>query len=150
MTSRKPLGPIGRWFARVPRHLYRFGLGWILGKRFVMVEHTGRISGVARITVLEVIGRDAHSIDVAAAWGPESDWVRNIVAEPSVRVSSGRMRSVPATARVVDDDTATEVLAGYTKDHPGAAKALGRALDLDFSDPGAVSAQVPVVRFTFD
>ena len=148
MANRKPLGPIGRFLAGAPRHLYRLGLGGLLGQRFVMVEHTGRVSGRPRETVLEVIRRDASSIDVAAAWGLRSDWVRNVLAEPSVRVSSGRLRSAPATASLLELELATAVLGEYAKAHPRAANALGRVLDLAFSDPGEVASAVPVVRFT--
>jgi deazaflavin-dependent oxidoreductase (nitroreductase family) len=148
MANRKPLGPIGRFFAGAPRHLYRLGLGRLLGRRFVMVEHTGRVSGRPRETVLEVIRADASSMDVAAAWGPRSDWLRNVLAEPSVRVSSGRLRSAPATAGVLDVEVATAVFDEYARVHPKAARAVGRALDLAFTDPADVASAVPVVRFT--
>ena len=150
MGNRKPLGPIGRLLARAPRHLYRLGLGGLLGQRFVMVEHTGRVSGRPRETVLEVVRRDESSIDVAAAWGSRSDWVRNVVAEPSVRVSSGRLRSAPATAGLLDLGVATGVLGEYAESHPQAANALGRVLGLDFTGPAGVASAVPVVRFTLD
>ena len=113
-----------------------------------MVEHTGRISGRPRETVLEVVRRDAWSIDAAAAWGLQSDWVRNVLVEPSVRVSSGGRRSAPATAGLLDLEVATGVLGEYAKAHPRAANALGRVLDLDFSDPVEVANAVPVIRFT--
>jgi deazaflavin-dependent oxidoreductase (nitroreductase family) len=149
MTERTPLGPIGRFFARAPRYLYRFGLGWLVGGRLVMVEHVGRVSGLPRQTVLEVIRRDDRSTDVAAAWGSKSDWLRNVIAEPSVRLSTGRRRSVPAMATVLDHDSAAGVFEAYARTHRRAARALGRALDLDFSDPAEVASAVPVVRFTF-
>jgi deazaflavin-dependent oxidoreductase (nitroreductase family) len=149
MTERKPLGPIGRFFAGAPRTLYRLGLGWLLGGRFVMVAHVGRVSGLPRRTVLEVIRRDDRSLDVAAAWGSKSDWLRNVIAEPSVLLSTGRMRSVPAVARVLDHGAAAGVFEAYARVHRRAAQALGRALDLDFSDPAEMASAVPVVRFTF-
>jgi deazaflavin-dependent oxidoreductase (nitroreductase family) len=149
MTQRTPLGPIGRFFAGAPRYLYRFGLGWLLGGRFVMIDHVGRVSGLPRQTVLEVIRRDQRTVDVAAAWGSKSDWLRNVIVEPSVRLSTGRTRSVPATAAVLDPDVAAVVFETYARGHRRAAQALGRALDLDFTDPHAVAAAVPVVRFTF-
>ncbi len=148
MTERQPPGPIGRAFARSPIFLYRLGLGRLLGRRFVMIEHIGRVSGLPRQTVLEVVRRDEGSIDVAAAWGPRSDWFRNIIANPSVLVSSGRLRSVPATASVLRVDAATQVFADYAVDHKTAARALGRSLGLDFADPAKMASTVPVVRLT--
>lgn len=135
---------------RAPIALYRAGLGWLLGHRIVMIEHVGRVSGRPRRTVLEVVRRDASSIDVAAAWGPRSDWFRNVIANPSVRVSSGRLRSKPATASVLSLEDAADVFAGYAEAHETAARVLGRSLGLDFTDPSAIANTVPVVRLTFD
>lgn len=150
MTGRKPPGPVGRWFARAPIGLYRVGLGWMMGRRFAMIEHVGRVSGLPRKTVLEVIDRDPSSLDVAAAWGPRSDWFRNIVAEPSATVSTGRRRSIPATASVLGVVAAAQVFERYATEHPRAAAALAKTLALDFSEPTEMASVVPVVRFTFD
>lgn len=148
MTQRKPLGRIGRVLARSPQPLFRVGLEWLLGNRFVMVEHVGRVSGLPRQTVLEVIRHDAQTIDVAAAWGPRSDWFRNLIANPSAVAWIGRRRGVPVAATVVDVDTATAVFDSYRHAHPLAASGLGRALGLDFDRPAQVAAAVPVVRLT--
>lgn len=147
---RKPPSGITRWFLEAPRALYRVGLGWVLGNRFVMIEHTGRTSGHPYQTVVEVIGRDERTIDVAAAWGPQSDWFRNVVAQPAVRVSIGRLRNRNATATVLDVASAADVFARYTGAHPRAARALTKSLGLPLSDPTAMAASVPVARFTLD
>ena len=34
-----------RWIVRAPIPLFRAGLGWLFGGRFVMAEHIGRKSG---------------------------------------------------------------------------------------------------------
>lgn len=150
MTERKPLGPVGKFLARAPRYVYRLGLGRLLGRRFVMIEHAGRVSSLPRQTVLEVIRRDGGSLDVAAAWGSTSDWLKNVIAEPSVRLSSGPVQSAPATAALLGPDEAVGVFEAYARTHPRAAQALGRALDLDFGDPAGVAEAVPIVRFTLD
>jgi deazaflavin-dependent oxidoreductase (nitroreductase family) len=115
-----------------------------------MVEHLGRVSGLPRQTVLEVIRRNDRSLDVAAAWGSKSDWLRNVTAEPAVRISSGRTQAAPAIGSILDLESAIEVFDGYAGRHPTAAKALGKALGLDFTDPTEIATAVPVVRFTFD
>lgn len=145
---RKPPSGLTRWFFRAPIALYRAHLGWVMGRRFVLVEHTGRKSGKTYQTVLEVVGHSDTTIDVAAAWGPTSDWFRNVSATPSVRVSSGRLRDEPATAAVLDDDDAEAVFAAYTDDHPRAARTLSKSLGLPLEDPAAMAAAVPAVRFT--
>lgn len=148
MARLKPMGRIARWFARVPIAIYLLGLGRLLGRRFVMIEHIGRVSGLPRKTVLEVVRRDTVSLDVAAAWGPRSDWFRNVVAERSVRVWSGRLRAMPATASVLTVDEAATVLDRYRLDHPRAARALGRIFGLGFDEPSKVASVVPMVRLT--
>lgn len=145
---RKPPSGITRWFLEAPKAMYRMGLGWMLGNRFVMIEHTGRRSGKRYRTVVEVIGKGENTIDVAAAWGPKSDWFRNVKASPEVSVSSGRLRDAPATAAVLDDATAAAVFAAYARNHQRAAATLSRSLGLPLDDPEAMAESVPTVRFT--
>lgn len=145
---RKPTHPGMQWLFKAPAYLYRAGLGWMMGNRFVMIEHTGRKSGNTYQTVLEVIGLDEQSVDVAAAWGPKSDWLRNIQANPGIRVSMGKIRKAPATARVLDAAAAAKVFADYTEAHPRAAKTLSKSVGLPLDDPEAMAASVPSVRLT--
>lgn len=139
-----------RWFLRSPVNLYRVGLGSLLGRRMVMIEHTGRKSGLPRRTVLETVRYDDESIDVAAAWGTKSDWYRNLVAKPKLTVSSGSLKGVPATAMVLDEATAETVFAAYADDHPKAADALSKTVGLPLDDPARMAATVPVVRLALD
>jgi deazaflavin-dependent oxidoreductase (nitroreductase family) len=147
---RKEPGPVGRWFFRAPVNLYRLGLGGLMGRRMVMIEHTGRTSGLPRQTVLESVRYDEKSIDVAAAWGTKSDWYRNLEAEPRLEVSSGGLRGVPATSSVLDEKTAESVFAGYTEAHPKSARALNKTVGLPLDDPAQMAATVPLVRLTID
>ena len=144
-----PPSALAQWFFRAPKYLYQLGLGWMLGKRMVLVEHTGRKSGQPRQTVLEVVRRDEDGLDVAAAWGPKSDWYRNIVAEPKVTISTGRIRDASAQAAVVDRANAESVYADYTRLHPRAAKALTRSVGVPLDDPGLMAETVPLVRIEF-
>lgn len=144
--GREPPGPIAARLARMPRHLYRLGLGRLLGRRFVLIEHTGRRSGLARQTVVEVLRHDPFSLDVAAAWGTRSDWFRNLSAHPEARVSTGSLRNRPAEASVVGPAEAAEVFRDYGARHPRAARALAKALDMPLGDPERMAAVVPIVR----
>ncbi len=145
---RKPPGRITRWLFRAPLYLYRVGLGRMLGRRTVLLEHTGRKSGLPRETVLEVIRHDDQSFDIAAAYGAKSDWFRNIEADPKVRISTGRIQHAEATAVLADMATAKSAFADYTEAHPAAAKAFGKSLGLPVGDPARMAAVVPVVRIT--
>ena len=147
---RVPPHGLGRWLARAPRYLYRIGLGRILGQRVVLLEHRGRRTGAARQTVLEVVDTDSTSLLVAAAWGESSDWFRNIQADPSVAISSGRIRDARATAIVLGKPDAAAVFERYADDHKTAARGLAKAFHLPFGDAAAMADLVPVVRLSFD
>jgi deazaflavin-dependent oxidoreductase (nitroreductase family) len=108
----QPAGAL-RWLLRVPAVLYRWHAGWLLGHRFLLLRHTGRRSGAAYHTVLEVMHYDAASgaATCMSGWGTGADWYRNIMAGPAV-VTIGR-RTFPAVPHVLDHDRAAPVLAGY-------------------------------------
>lgn len=61
---------------RMPIYLYRLKLGWVFGQRLLLLNHTGRISGKPRHTVLEVAERDSanDSYIVASGWGVKAAW----------------------------------------------------------------------------
>ncbi len=147
---RTPPHGIGRWMALAPRYLYRLGLGRLLGRRLVLLEHRGRRTGTARQTVLEVVDADEKSLFVAAAWGSSSDWFQNVAAEPSVVVSSGSMRQVPAQATVVAKPDAARVFKRYVAAHPKAARVLAKTFHLPFGDANALAEMVPMVRLKIE
>lgn len=104
--------------ARLPLVLYRLRLGRLFGESLLLLEHTGRVSGRPRRTVLEVVGRlPGDRLVVASGRGDRADWYRNIRAEPRVHVSVGQRR-VPAVARPVPGPEAAQVLATYRATHP--------------------------------
>ena len=63
-------GRLTRCLLRLPIWLYRLRLGWLLGGRFLLLNHTGRKTGLPRRTVLEIVHHDADNatLFVAAAW----------------------------------------------------------------------------------
>lgn len=135
-----------RWFVRAPIGLYRRGWGWLLGERLLMLEHRGRRSGLARQVVLEVVGRPRPgSYLVAAGFGERAQWLRNVRAEPRVRVSTGRHRSVPATARELDRTDAGIWLERYTTEHPFAWSVLSVTMQEGL---GTDIEHLPVVELT--
>ena len=76
---------------RLPRPLYRHGLGWLLGDTFVMVTHQGRKTGLPHETVAMALTYDkqAREVTVCSAWG-ETQWIRNLRARPALRIQIGR------------------------------------------------------------
>lgn len=102
-----------RWALRLPRYLYRWQLGWLLGHRFLLLEHHGRHSGRRYETVLEVVRWDPGAeVIVVSGWGPRADWYRNLMAGGDVHVTLARHR-FHAAFRVVPPDEAVTALAGY-------------------------------------
>jgi hypothetical protein len=54
VARRRPAGWTAR-LLRLPRLLYRVGLGWLLGHRLAEITHRGRTSGRIHHTVVEVL-----------------------------------------------------------------------------------------------
>lgn len=80
-------------FMKMPLILYRLGLGWLLGKRFMMLTHVGRHSGKVHQTVLAVLRFDEQTREIFAVspWG-SSNWYRNIQAAPAREIETGSLR----------------------------------------------------------
>ncbi len=113
MVAIKKKGPFW-YFLRTPVYLYRFHLGWLLGKRFVLLTHIGRRTGKRRQTVLEVVEyrKEGPEVVVANGFGPNSDWVRNIEARPGEEVTVGS-RHFAAAHRFLGEEEAMRVIQGY-------------------------------------
>lgn len=114
---------------RFPILFYRLKLGWLLGRRFLLLEHRGRKSGLLRKAVIEVVDFDPQtgSCVVAAAWGNKSDWYQNIQVEPQVTIGLGSRR-FPALARTLLPEDATRHLETYAARYPFAFRQLGSLL----------------------
>lgn len=140
-----------RWLARAPVPIFRAGAGRVFGGLFVMVEHTGRVSGAPRLAVLEVVAREPHAVVVVSGYGWSSQWLRNVAAQPRVRLWCGRVRAAPGTAEVLAPEQARAFLERYRRQHPGRARLVARALGVPavaFADPlpADVAERLPVVR----
>ena len=116
MTKPADLHPLVRWLFRLPVHLYDWNAGWLLGKRFAMVVHTGRRTGLTRKTVLEVVHYNTATgaVVVMSGFGRSSDWYQNIKAREASQVVVGRHSFTP-THRDVSNDDAVDILTGYER-----------------------------------
>lgn len=114
---------------RAPIALYRLGLGGLLGHRVVLLTHTGRVSGLPRQVVLEVVGRGGEpgGYVIASGYGERSQWFRNIVATPAVRYQVGA-RAYAGTAVPFPAEESGRRLADYAERHPRTAAKLMSAL----------------------
>lgn len=133
---------------RAPVVLFRLRLGWLFGRRLLLLSHVGRRSGRERAAVVEVVGHehDPPVWYVAAAWGERSDWYRNLNQNPNAEITVGRDRH-RVVAKVVDIDHAAAVHAEYVREHPWAAYLIGRMLGIDLtrSDPRVLAERIPLI-----
>lgn len=133
-----------RWLTRMPIVLYRAGLGWIFGRRLAMIEHLGRVSHEPRFVVVEVVERERNAIRVPSGFGEHAQWYRNLRANGSAYLSTGRARRVPTTVRLLDRAESEAVLGRYATAHPRAWRHLHAAMDIAAGgDP-----HIPIVEFT--
>ncbi|HSX10019.1 MAG TPA: nitroreductase family deazaflavin-dependent oxidoreductase [Candidatus Saccharimonadales bacterium] len=120
----KPKG-ILKLLYKLPVYLYKWHVGWILGRRFLMITHIGRKSGKKHQTVLEVIHYDPSTQEfiVISGYGEKSDWYKNIVKTPVVEVQVKGTRFVPKQRILSPEETFT-LFDTYRKEHPLAFKAI--------------------------
>ncbi|MCA9897882.1 MAG: nitroreductase family deazaflavin-dependent oxidoreductase [Ardenticatenaceae bacterium] len=128
-TERKPVTGLKKFFFRAPLFLYRIGLGGLLGKRFVLVNHIGRKSGKPRQTVLEVVNHDktSNTYFIASGFGKKSDWYLNILAHPQVNIQVG-WRKLAVTAVPLTPEQSGQAMVDYARRYPTAAKNLGKVI----------------------
>lgn len=126
LAPSKPTGLLKLVFA-LPRYLYRWHLGWLLGHRCLMITHVGRKTGRLRQTVVEVAHYDPATQEciVVAAWGEQTDWYRNLVAQSAREVQVGRRRYRPQQHLLSAEETLA-VLQAYQRHHPWGVRELMR------------------------
>jgi deazaflavin-dependent oxidoreductase (nitroreductase family) len=153
ISDPQPPRGLARLAFRTPIWLYRLHLGWSLGKRFLLLTHTGRKSGLPRQVVLEVVDHDplTNVYYVSSGWGKKSDWYQNILKTPQVRLQVGA-KSWTALAEVLAPEAAEQVVLNYGRKHPALlselARVMGYKLDGSEADMRALGHLVPVVAFT--
>ncbi|MGH3749272.1 MAG: nitroreductase/quinone reductase family protein [Micromonosporaceae bacterium] len=86
---------------RLTRWALRHGVGL---SAFALLETTGRRTGLPRHTPVGN-GLDGDTFWLVAAHGVQADYVRNIQADPRVRVKIGRRWRSGVAALLPDDDT---------------------------------------------
>ena len=103
----------------LPVWLYEHRLGWLLGRRFLLLTHRGRRTGTIHRTMLEVILHDAirNESIVLSAYGTRAQWYRNLLAAPGLRVQTGRLDYQPRH-RILSSDEARLAALDFTREHP--------------------------------
>lgn len=149
---KEPSPPTGlaRVMWRLPVQLYRARLGWLLGNRFMLLRHVGRVSGQPRTAVIEVVHREPGSWTAASGFGTKSDWYRNVLARPEVSIrTAGNDHAVRAVP--LEPDECAELMTRYAHTHTRAVRSLvkimGYRVDGSDEDWAEVGRRTPFVRF---
>lgn len=129
---------INRWFFRAPIWLFRSGLGGLLGNKFLLLNHIGRKSGLPRQAVLEVVihEKETNTYYVNAGFGPRTQWLRNLKAQPDVSIQVG-WHKWDVRAEVLSPEGGGEVFRRFcdgNKYAPTYARALGFEVDGTLED----------------
>jgi deazaflavin-dependent oxidoreductase (nitroreductase family) len=126
---RQQPGRLARAVFRLPLPLYRRGWGSLLGHTFLLVTHVGRKTGRCRETVAMALTYDPETREtvVCSAWGPGTDWIRNIRARPALRIQIGRETYVPEQ-RFLSEDESVATAADFRRRHPWRLRLLAGIL----------------------
>ncbi len=132
------LPPTGwrRHLWRAPIYLYRAGLGFLLGKRFLLLNHIGRKTGRPRQAIVEVVRYDpeTQTYFVASGFGKESNWYRNLQAHPDITIQVGN-KKMRAHARFLPAEASAEEMARYARHHRRVAMGLAKLVGLELDTP---------------
>jgi deazaflavin-dependent oxidoreductase (nitroreductase family) len=149
---RRTPGRLALAMFRMPLRAYRHDAGWLLGRTFLEFVHTGRKTGRPYETVAMVLRYDAdtHEAVICAAWGPGTDWVRNLRAGPAAQARLGRESFTPRH-RFLSDEEAFDVTVQFRREHPWRLRLLSTILGWgDLRDDVAARAFIgthPFVAF---
>jgi deazaflavin-dependent oxidoreductase (nitroreductase family) len=125
----QPPRGFNRFLYRLPIWLYRVRLGWLLGRRFLLLNHIGRTSGLPRQAVLEVVRHDKESgaYLIASGFGERSHWYRNLLKTPEVTIQVGNQKLDVVAESLSTAEGAAEMV-DYARRHPTAARNLAHLM----------------------
>jgi deazaflavin-dependent oxidoreductase (nitroreductase family) len=133
-----------------PILVYRLGLGFVFGRRLLMLVHRGRQSGRLHRTVLEVAHYDAPAGEAVVITPWRAEWLKNIEAAPAQEIQIGRARFRPLQRFLSPDDVARVLDAYRLKgrlESAGLARLVGWRGDLSESDRVRIASRIVGVAF---
>lgn len=135
-----------RLLFKLPVAMHRLGLrGWerLVGARWMLITTTGRKTGKPHRVMVDVIGRNESSDTyyVAAAYGSNADWVRNVRAHSSVRAQVGP-RDFAATVTPLSSFSTEALLTEFMRRNPMYARMAMVLAGLKFRDQDDLRRQL--------
>ncbi len=118
-------GPVFKWLFKIPRIFYKIGLP-LFGDFILLLRTTGRKSGKPRFTFVEYHSEPGTGdFIIMAGWGGNTDWKRNIEANPHVFVQAG-VHKFEADAERLTDYEVADWLAETVRINPMSAEIWSR------------------------
>ena len=113
---------VPRWVWRLlkflpPRIAYSIGLGSVVGHFVLLLETTGRISGLPRVTPLQYDEIDG-TIYIGSARGIKADWFQNLIADPNVKLTVGSRQYSGYAVPITDPSQIADILEQRLELHP--------------------------------
>lgn len=106
----KPMSPLpknlGRWNRAGLNHVTSRIFPWLPG--YGVVVHRGRTSGRTYRTPVWVF-RSSHGYVLALGYGPDTDWVRNVLAAGGAELHTRRRTIAVGSPRLFHDETRADV-----------------------------------------
>jgi deazaflavin-dependent oxidoreductase (nitroreductase family) len=91
-----------KWIYKTPILLYRLGLGFLVGRLFMVMTTIGRKSGQIRHTAIEFHEFKGRRY-VFSGWGTRTDWFRNMAANPCITIQTWRGAEHVQARRITSD-----------------------------------------------
>jgi deazaflavin-dependent oxidoreductase (nitroreductase family) len=142
LVSKYRVGPLLRFFFRLPLFFQRIGLGLLIPRNVLILTTTGRRSGRPHRTPVEFgAGPGGQQYMVMSGWDGHTDWYRNACADPCVRVWL-RGREWEARAEPAPDAEVAEVMKHLARLTPLANRMWSRwaGFAIDGSDASYLAA----------
>lgn len=142
---RRQPGRLALWVMRLPRPLYHHDLGRLLDHTFLLMAHQGRKTGKRHETVAMAATYEpaTHEVVVCSAWGPDTEWIRNLRAHPALEIRIGRESFVPVQ-RFLSEAEAVAAVGEFRRRHPWRMRLV--AAILGWGDLGSEPAARNFVR----
>ncbi len=142
LVPKDRVGRFLRFLFRLPLFYQRAGLHFLIPRNVLILTTTGRRSGRPHVTPVE-FGPGAHGEPymVMSGWDGHTDWYRNILADPCVRVWV-RGRAWEARAEPVPQADVAKVLKQLAQITPAANRMWSRwaGVQIDGSDASYLAA----------
>lgn len=138
-----------RFLFRAPLILWRLGLGPLLGQIILLLTHTGRKSSLPRRTLVEYYRLDGRPY-VICAWGRQSQWGQNLLADPRCTIQTARGTENAMAVRVQDDEELCRVYELFMRRNPPLTHTYLKSQDIRPDPDDLIAKKERVYCFRFD